>query len=741
MIQKRTSALSRFCLLVLFCGTGFVLTAQNLQLVWADEFEATAIDPAIWQYESGPSNDNVQFYTNRADNANLVDGKLRIIALKESYQGYEFTSAHIRTEQARSWRYGRVEASIKLPGTPGFVPAFWMLPVDEMYGWWPFSGEIDIMEHPTNEVSKIYGTVHTEAYNLFAGPLPPGGSTIDVPDAESAFHLYAVEWSPEKIDFFVDDQKYYSFENDNGSSATWPFNQPFYIILNLAVGGGWVGTPGESSVFPAIMEVEYVRVYQDLNDVEIQGNDFVTYNTSDVTYSFAEIEGASYQWSVPGGAEITSGQGSAQITVSWGLFGGNVEAEMITGQGTILKTLPVRVSPNLLKNMGFEKGVKYWRSAAGYPVKAQITLDGEVFNGGSHSIFTGVTDPAGNAWDVQLSQSGFVVQGGTKYHASLMAKSGATPEQFSAAVINASSFALAGQKTISTGDSWGLYEFDFTPSGTFAAAFNVDMGGHTGTYYLDDFVLTNAELSDQNLLENPDFFDGEQAWALTCISGAIAYGAVAEGEYAVSIVNGGASAWDIHLGQSGLAVEYGFEYMVSFDAYADAPRQISPLVGKNGEPWTVYSDEEPISLTTTRQTYSFTFPMNEPTDLQSRLGFDIGGDEANVYLDNILLRKGEAINTSSNFSGTPVQSSVSLRNYPNPVRTETSFYYTLQEPAQVSLMVFNLNGKEVETIESGFRQKGEHIIKWTAGELSAGIYLYQLRVGEKSETRKLVVLR
>ncbi len=702
---------------------------------------ATTIDPSAWQYEAGPSNDNVQFYTNRTDNATVVDGKLRIIALKESYQGYDYTSAHIRTEQAQSWRYGRVEASIKLPGTPGFVPAFWMLPVDQMYGWWPFSGEIDIMEHPTNEISKIYGTVHTETYNLFAGPLPPGGSTVDVPDAESAFHLYAIEWTPEKIDFFVDDQKYYSFENDNGSSATWPFNQPFYIILNLAVGGGWVGTPGESSVFPAIMEVDYVRVYQDLNDMEIQGSEFITYNTADVSYSLGNIEGASYQWSVPGGAVITSGQGSSQITVNWGIFGGNVEAEISTGQGTSLKTLPVRVSPNLLKNTGFEKGVKYWRNATGYPVKAQINLDGEVFYGGAHSIFSGVTDPSGNAWDVQLSQSGFVVQGGTKYHASLMAKSGATPEQISAAVINASSFALAGQKIVSTGDTWGLYEFDFKPSGTFAAAFNVDMGGHTGSYYLDDFMLTTGELTSLNLLKNADFFDGEEAWALTSLSAAVAEGAVTEGAYSVSISNGGTSAWDIHLGQSGLPVENGFEYMVSFDAYADAPRQISPLLGKNGDPWTVYSNEEPITLTTTKQTYSFTFPMNEPTDLQSRLGFDIGGDGANVYFDNILLRKGEAINTTSNFSGTPVESLASLRNYPNPVHNETSFYYTLQEPAQVSIKIFKLNGQELETIESGFRQKGEHIIKWDTGELPAGIYLYRLSVGEKSETRKLILLR
>jgi len=274
MIQKPAPALSSFCLMMLMSLSGFVLTAQNLSLVWADEFDSSTIDPLVWQFESGPSNDNVQFYTNRAQNAEIIEGKLRIIALKESYQGFEYTSAHLRTEHSQAWKYGRMEASIKLPVSRGFVPAFWILPVDNSYGWWPESGEIDIMEHPTNEITTIYGTVHTENYNLFSGPQAPQGGTIEIPNVGSEFHLYAVEWNPERIDFFVDGQKYYSFLNDHGTSATWPFNQPFYIILNLAVGGGWVGTPDESAVFPAVMEVDFVRVYQDLNDVEIQGPGF-----------------------------------------------------------------------------------------------------------------------------------------------------------------------------------------------------------------------------------------------------------------------------------------------------------------------------------------------------------------------------------------------------------------------------------------------------------------------------------
>jgi hypothetical protein len=391
--------------------------------------------------------------------------------------------------------------------------------------------------------------------------------------------------------------------------------------------------------------------------------------------------------------------------------------------------------------MSFEKGVKHWRNAVGYPVKAQITLDDEEFHRGSHAVSSAVTDPSGNAWDVQLSQGNIALQGGTRYHASFMAKSGTTQDQISAAVINSSNYALAGQTIITPEESWELHEFDFTPSASMTAAFNVDMGGHTGLYYLDDFELSTQELRDLNLARNPDFFDDKEAWSLTMHSSALAEGTVTKGEYAVSISNGGSNPWDLHLGQSGITVEHGFEYMVSFDAYADAPRQISALVGKNAEPWTVYSGEEAITLSTSKERYSFTFDTNDPDDPQSRLGFDIGGDQTNVYFDNILLRKGEAISTPSTHTRTRTQSSTSLGNYPNPFHGETTFYYILQQPAQVSLKILSLTGQEIETVESGFRQKGEHMVRWESGGLPAGIYLYQLSVDEYIESRKLILHR
>ena len=295
--QKSFNNKTAICLFI--CLAYFsCLKAQNLQLVWSDEFNGSSLDKSIWSFQLGQFNDCVHYSTDLPTNTNVENGKLQLIALEESYQGYSYTASVIKTKHTVNWRYGRVEASIKLPSTNGFVPAFWLLPEDEKYGWWPASGEIDIMEHPTNEITTIYGTIHSEAYNSFTGSGPRGG-TIDIADAESAFHLYAIEWTPDKIDFFVDDQMYYTFNNEHSGYQTWPFDQPFYIILNMAVGGGWVGNPTASTVFPAIMEVDYVRAYQNFNDFALLGPDYVMPNSDSLLYSAPNIQGMQYEWSVP----------------------------------------------------------------------------------------------------------------------------------------------------------------------------------------------------------------------------------------------------------------------------------------------------------------------------------------------------------------------------------------------------------------------------------------------------------
>ncbi len=297
-----------------------------------------------------------------------------------------------------------------------------MLPEDQRYGYWPLSGEIDILEHPTNEIDKIYGTVHTGAYNSFTGS-GPRGSTITISDAETEFHVYAIEWSEEKIDFFVDDQKYFTFNNEHSGFEAWPFDQSFYIILSMGVGGGWVGDPDASSIFPAIMEVDYVRVYQELDDVQISGEDYLPRYTKSSLYTLPNLEGASYKWKVSGDAEIVSGQNTNNILIDWNTLSGDVEAEINSNNTTYNYTYPVNVSNNYLKNYGFEKGVGHWFNTRPYPGDIDFVLDSTDPHTGKNCLYVDVKTISTNAWDVQLSQRDLLLEAGKQYNASFWAKS------------------------------------------------------------------------------------------------------------------------------------------------------------------------------------------------------------------------------------------------------------------------------------------------------------------------------
>jgi hypothetical protein len=300
---------------------------------------------------------------------------------------------------------------------------------------------------------------------------------------------------------------------------------------------------------------------------------------------------------------------------------------------------------------------------------------------------------------------------------------------------------LIAAKSLTPSPDWTLYEFDFTAPASIQAAFNIDMGGTTGNYYFDDFFLNTQQLADLNQLNNPDFFDNDAGWDLITLSTAQATGTVEEGEFKVGISDAGVNPWDIYFGQDGLVIENGIKYQVSFDAYADYPRQISALVGKNSEPWTIYSGEQIISLTTEKQTYTYLFTMTEPADLQARLGFDIGGDGSSVYFDNILLKKSTSPDTTTSATSSFVKSLSLVQPYPNPFYLETSLNYFLFRPACISLKLFNLSGQEIRTIVSEYQTEGFHQVIWRAEGLSAGIYIYRFEAGDRSETGKLILLR
>ncbi|MDZ4257644.1 MAG: glycoside hydrolase family 16 protein [Gemmatimonadales bacterium] len=251
------------CLVSLGCGAG--PSDPQWRLVWADEFEGPIDqrpDASNWGFDIGTDwgNAQLEFDTDRASNASLDgDGHLRIVARREAFQGSAYTSARMTTEGKREFREGKFEARIKLPVGQGIWPAFWMLGTDLPTVGWPQSGEIDIMEYRGQEPSIVHGSLHGPGYS--GGQALTRRFTLPAGRFDDDFHLFTITWTANEIRWYVDGELYQTAE-PGFVSGPWVFNKPFYLILNVAVGGGFVGSPNSSTTFPQTMLVDWVRVYE-----------------------------------------------------------------------------------------------------------------------------------------------------------------------------------------------------------------------------------------------------------------------------------------------------------------------------------------------------------------------------------------------------------------------------------------------------------------------------------------------
>lgn len=225
------------------------------QLIWSDEFDGTSVNTSNWNFETGGGgwgNNEQEYY--QAANAAVSNGNLVITAKKQRVKTNAYTSARITTKGKREFTYGKMEARIKLPLGQGLWPAFWMLGANIDTIGWPKSGETDIMEH-INSDNLIYGTIHWDNN----GHVQYGGKTVTTP---ADYHIYSVEWDSAAIRWYVDGNKYQEANILNNINSTEEFHKPFFIILNLAVGGNWPGQTIDVSKLPAMMYVDYVRVYK-----------------------------------------------------------------------------------------------------------------------------------------------------------------------------------------------------------------------------------------------------------------------------------------------------------------------------------------------------------------------------------------------------------------------------------------------------------------------------------------------
>jgi len=263
--------------LTLLISTGPALAGW--QLVWNDEFNGTNLDSTKWtndigngfyigtNYISGWGNNELEYYTARPENLTVSNGMLHLFARQESYAGYNYTSARINTAGRFTTTYGRIEFRARFPQGGGYWPALWLMPENSTYGTWPASGEIDVTENKGSIGSTIYGTLHygsvgNDVYNAQSYVLPNSGSVTN-------FHIYRIDWSTNTITWFVDGIPYQTLTNwfTSGGAYPAPFSQPFHLIINLSVGGNYLGNPGTNSInintpFPGEEQVDYVRVYQ-----------------------------------------------------------------------------------------------------------------------------------------------------------------------------------------------------------------------------------------------------------------------------------------------------------------------------------------------------------------------------------------------------------------------------------------------------------------------------------------------
>ncbi len=275
--QRTTRASIKYLLVAclftfLGCETDDTQTVATFtQLTMSDEFDTDgAPDSSIWGFDIGTGQDGwgnqeLQYYTDRPDNVIVQNGFLLITANQESFEGSNYTSARLTTKDKFEQRYGRFEARMRLPWGHGIWPAFWMLGADDDENPWPGAGEIDIMEYRGQNPSILIGTVHGPGYS--GGESISKEYTLPNDRFDTGFHVFGIEWGPNYINYYVDDVLYNhitpeDIDEETDGQGVWVFDKPFYILINLAVGGTFLGPPNAETEFPQTLIVDYVRVYK-----------------------------------------------------------------------------------------------------------------------------------------------------------------------------------------------------------------------------------------------------------------------------------------------------------------------------------------------------------------------------------------------------------------------------------------------------------------------------------------------
>lgn len=609
------------------------------KLVWSDEFSQAEIDHSKWNFETGNwivdkdgnpvaagwGNNEKQFYTDKNENAFVKDGKLVIRAKKEQasdqFGTYDYTSAKLTTKGTFSKTYGRYEMRAKLPTGKGLWPAFWMLPEEDRYGGWAASGEIDIMESWGSQPNKVAGTIHygeTWPNNKYTGK----DYHFAEGDGIDKWHTYAVEWEPGEIRWYVDGQLYqtqndwYAKEANKASKYSYPapFDQDFYLIMNLAVGGWFDGDVDETTPFPAEMEVDYVRVF-DLKNGKYR-------DAVEPTYSDEEVV-------LPEGAKQPLEDGNLVYDEDY--------TEPITTVTNGAQALnPTYWNYVALPDFGGVGSVDVIDLAGSR--FADISIDQAGSQPYSHQLIQNVSLGQGGHYKVTFDAKADAAR-------SIAVKVGGGPDRGYAKYSDEGSFDLT------TDVQTYSMTFDMTEETDLAARLEFNVGLSTSGVQIGNVRVeqTPREAFDPNATK-PKLGDGNHVYNGTFDQGAMdrmtywtfdpgitkGTGTVDPVERLFRFETNKKKGAPATLVQQGIQLQEGHEYVLRFKARAE--RVDSLQVGLNGANGDAYLPLQRVALSEAFDTYEIPFTMEAGTDLMSQLQFNLGSEKGVIEIDDVELR-------------------------------------------------------------------------------------------------------
>jgi beta-glucanase (GH16 family) len=698
--------------------------AQNYQLVWSDEFSGTSLNTNDWTYEIGPNpaNNELQYYTNRFHNLYFEDGSLVIRALSEIYGGMNYTSARIKTKL--NWKYGKIEARIKLPYGQGIWPAFWMLGQNIGSVGWPACGEIDIVEligGGAGRDNRCYATLHWEQ-NGHASY----GTNYTLPSGIFAddYHIFSATWTPQKVECFVDGIRY--FVIDITPAGLSEFHAPFFIILNLAVGGNWPGNPNASTIFPQYMFVDYVRVYQDAASVPTivltapQNNAIIPFGQDVLIKSGVQFSGEIskvefYQDAVKIGETSTTPYEWTWKTPSQGCYKLSAKAYTTEGFYSNSQTVSVKVGIDCIE-----------APYPGHPINIPGIVEAENFNIGGQGI----------AYNDLTS-----VNSGGSYRPDEGVDIQECSDLFGGYNIG---WVLPGEwlnYSVNIKET-ALYNFEIRYSaGTGGGVFHIEVDGVNVTGQIALEGTSGWQTWQTFIKENVNLSQGVKNLKVVIESGEFnlnrieIYKPNTEPQINLISPNGG------EVFGSGSIQEINWEGLRIRDV------QIG-LSTNNGTSWSFISALSPAEFGVFRWKVPDLFSDNCKIMIVDKSNSTIRDLSDNVFtITNLVSINDEVI----------VDLFQLKQNYPNPFNPVTKIKFSIpnverdlsryggseNSQSRVSLKVYNILGNEIATLLNEQKLPGLYEVEFDAGKynIPSGIYFYELRVGEFRDIKKMVFMK